>query len=370
LWSLPVVVLAFGWIASTIRVNNYMLEDLENDHFLKKEFRFVEEKFSGARPFEMAIQLDQNADLWNPQVLHVLDSLDQFLRNQYGVGAMISAPALIKSANKSLNGGQEGYYSIPDSLDIVAIQKLLRRKEFAEAFALVYHDETKTLRYTGKVGDLGRDYFEKKNSELKQFTDQFQNAGMTFRVTGTAHLIDYNNAYLVENMLFDIILSILAVALVVGLMFGSLRTALLTLIPNVIPLAGIAAFMALAGIDIKISTSIIFNIAFGIAVDDTIHFMGKLKLLQMRGYRKNYAVKRTFISTGKAIILTTLILCAGFVSLIFSSFMGTFYVGLLVTLTLLMALVADLLYSPVLVLTFGKDKKLKPPKNHQALPED
>jgi predicted RND superfamily exporter protein len=112
------------------------------------------------------------------------------------------------------------------------------------------------------------------------------------------------------------------------------------------------------GIDLKITTSVIFTIAYGIAVDDSIHFMSKFKLEYRNGKSLLYALKRTYLSTGRAIVLTTIILIGGFISLIFSKFMGTYYIGLLVSSTLILALLADLYLLPYLILfALGKKKK-------------
>ena len=103
----------------------------------------------------------------------------------------------------------------------------------------------------------------------------------------------------------------------------------------------------------------IFTIAFGIAVDDTIHFLGKFKHELLKGKDKIYALKRTYLTTGKAMILTTLILCSGFLLLIFSSFLGTFYLGLLLCITLFVALIADLTILPILLLVLYKPKLMR-----------
>ena len=114
--------------------------------------------------------------------------------------------------------------------------------------------------------------------------------------------------------------------------------------------------MGYSGINLKTSTAIVFTIAFGIAVDDTIHYLGKFKYELMKGKGKLYALKRSYLTTGKAMILTTLILCGGFLLLILSSFQGTFYMGLMLCLTLLVALIADITLLPVLLLIFYKDR--------------
>lgn len=131
----------------------------------------------------------------------------------------------------------------------------------------------------------------------------------------------------------------------------------LTIIPNIIPLVLVAGIMGFTGIPIKISTSIIFNIAFGIAVDDTIHFLARVRTFLGEGLTLRYAVKRTFLTTGKAMVITTLILCGGFMTLIASNFLGTFYIGILITLTLIIGLVTELLFAPLVVLFFFKPKE-------------
>jgi predicted RND superfamily exporter protein len=149
---------------------------------------------------------------------------------------------------------------------------------------------------------------------------------------------------------------VLIVAMIMGFIYRSFSMVLISIIPNIFPLIAIAGIMGFTGIELKTSTSIIFTIAFGIAVDDTIHLLGKFKFELMKGRSKIYALKRAYLTTGKAMILTTLILCSGFLLLVFSSFMGTFHMGLLLCITLMVALVADLTLLPVLILLFYRKK--------------
>jgi predicted RND superfamily exporter protein len=123
-------------------------------------------------------------------------------------------------------------------------------------------------------------------------------------------------------------------------------------VPNVVPLLFIAGVMGVTGIDIKVSTAIIFTIAFGIAVDDSIHMLGKLRIELDKGRTVPYAMKRSFLSAGKAVTITSIMLCSGFVSLVFSGFASVFYMGLLISITLFMALLADLVLLPVLIMRF------------------
>ena len=174
------------------------------------------------------------------------------------------------------------------------------------------------------------------------------------KVTGTAHLIDVNNDMLSINMIKGLGIAFIIIALIVGIMYRSVTMVLISLVPNMLPLILISAIMGFCGIYLKVSTSIIFTIAFGIAVDDTIHFLSKFRIQLAKGRTWQYALKRTYLSTGKAIVVTTLILCAGFITLVFSDFLGTFYIGLLISLTLAFAVLSDLFLLPVLIILTSK----------------
>jgi predicted RND superfamily exporter protein len=121
--------------------------------------------------------------------------------------------------------------------------------------------------------------------------------------------------------------------------------------------------MWILGIEFKLTTAILFTVAFGIAVDDTIHFVSKLKMELSKGKSLQYAIKRTFLEAGKAIVLTTLILVSGFGLLVFSQFGVTYYTGLLISVCLVFALMADLFLLPVLLFPLKKSflKSIKAP---------
>jgi predicted RND superfamily exporter protein len=231
------------------------------------------------------------------------------------------------------------------------IQKFKKRKEFASLIT----SDNKEARITGKMHDMGSKKVALRNQALEKFIAENVNLNiLSYQLTGSAYLIDKNNAYLARNLVGGLAIAFLIIAILTALFYRSFVMVLIALIPNLIPLILIAGILGYAGIYLKISTGIIFTIAFGIAVDDTIHFLSKLKLELDKGKSLIYAVKRTFLSTGKAIIITSIILCGGFLSLMLSSFEGTFLVGLLISLTLFFAIVADLFLLPILIISWFK----------------
>jgi uncharacterized protein len=342
---------------SRIEINTYLLEDIPREDPLKQDFIFFDQNYGGARPFEMAVWVkDSSASLYDPKILHELDKIEHYLNQQYDAQNLISPVFLIKSLHQAYKGGLPEQYRLPQKPETIEkLRRLLSRLEKSQMASKVATKDQRYGRFSGRMEDIGSKISLERNEELADFMEQNVNLNLIgYRLTGTSLLIDKNNEYLAANMLEGLAIAFLVIALISGLLFRSLRMVLITLIPNIIPLLMVAGIMGIFGITLKLSTSIIFTIAFGIAVDDTIHFISKLRIELNKGYNIYNALKNTYYSTGKAIIITSIILSGGFMILILSAFGGTFYTGLLVSLTLVFALVIDLTLLPVLVLLFYK----------------
>ena len=341
---------------SALEVNNFLLEDLKENDPLNKSFMFFDEHFSGARPMELSIECKEGSIL-TPSNLRELDSLERLLVSIYPNESFGSVLTVIKSLNRVLNGGSNLQYKLPEAdKELRKITSRLKKQIPQELLKQYLTADEKYARFSSTVPDLGGNQYRALNNS---FAEKREGQFPQFNIhhTGTAHLIDKNNQYLSTSMVLSLLIAFAVIAGIVGFIFRSLKMVLISLIPNVFPLVMIAGIMGVADIDIKVSTAILFTIAFGIAVDDTIHFISKLKLEINKGASLVFALRRTYMSTGRALVLTTAILSAGFLTLIFSNFLGTLYLGLLVSLTLFFALVADLFLLPILILWFYKIPK-------------
>lgn len=352
---------------SKVEIDSLLLEDISKNNPLKADFDFFDKTFGGTRPFEMSVAVtDSTGSLFELENLQDLDQLHVYLQTEYGADNLMSPLVWVKSIMQALNGGNVADYRIPANENELSqvnryLTRLLRREGASSLLAM----EGQMGRITGKMPDIG----SKLSLEAKERMDVWMEGALTgnlqARLTGTSLLIDKNNEYLANNMFEGLAIAFAIISLIAGAMFKSMRMILITLVSNIIPLLMVAAIMGFTGISLKLSTSIIFTIAFGIAVDDTIHFMSKLRIEVGREKSLLYALKRTFLHTGKAIIITSAILGVGFLILLFSSFGGTFYIGLLVGLTLLFALVIELTLLPVLILWFFKRRERIIPKRKQ-----
>lgn len=347
---------------SNIRVDNYLLEDLSEDDPHRADFEFFEEKFAGVRPFDVAIWVkDSTKTLYDKDVQLEIQKLEAYLVDHYEIGFVTSPLTFSKTIHQALNGGNPEMYTVPtDEKSSRRIKRILDRFKHQQEFQALVTEDLQEGRISAKVEDYGGNKMKQLNEIAeRELPELIDTSLLGYKQTGMALLIDKNNESLAQNMMYGLLIAFGVIALIMGVLFRSLKIVLITLVPNVLPLLLIGGFMGFTGIDLKVSTSIIFTIAFGIAVDDTIHYMSKLRLELNKGKSMLYALKRSSISTGKAITVTSLILCSGFVTLILSDFTSTFYIGLLVSMTLLFAVFADLVLLPALIITFYGNKQQK-----------
>ncbi|WP_324678872.1 efflux RND transporter permease subunit [Hymenobacter sp. GOD-10R] len=346
------------FFAMQIRINSALLDDLSDSDPVKQDFRFFDQRFAGVRPFELNLQPAQGRSIYDLAVLQEVEQIENYLKKDYDLRVAASPVTIIKSVRKALNGGGVEEYRLPDSeaelRRIVNKVKLFRKKP--EFRALVAPDGSEG-RLTGRMPDVGSIRADALNLGLRRFLrQQIDSTVVHTRLTGSANLIDKNNENLTLNMIQGMSIDIVMVVLIVLALFRSLRMTVVVIIPNLVPIIIVAGVMGACGVAMKVSTSIIFTIAFGIAVDDTIHFISKLKLTLLHEPTLFRAVRKTYLMAGKAVIVTSLILVGGFSTLIFSRFDGTFYVGVLIGLTLLFGVVAELTLLPLLILFFYKHK--------------
>jgi len=352
------ILLSFVGI-NKILINNNLLEDIIDSDSLKQDFYFFENHYAGVRPFEMAIRVkDSSHSILDMQMLQQIEYVEEYLKNEYGVGFVASPLTAVKSINKALNGGDAGNYKLPSDIsDLKEIHKLLKKYSTTSNLKVLISKDEKQARITGKMHDMGSAAIRILDDSLQHFMQTKMNPLLfDYQLTGAAVMIDKNNEYLVYNMLQGLLMSVLVVSLIIGFIYRSFKILLISLIPNLIPMILMGGLMGYCGIEMKLSTSIIFSIAFGIATDDTIHLLARLKLEISKGRTFLYALKHTYISTGKAVVVTSLILSAGFLTLILSDFQSTFYFGLLVSLILFIAAITELLLLPLLLLWMLRKK--------------
>ena len=330
--TLVVTVLLFlisGYGIYKLETNNYFLDDLSEKSTLKKDMRFFESQFAGIRPFEMGFSVkDTSLTVFDIDVAKEIDTVQYYLENVYGAKMTYSPMTITKEINRSINGGNQEYYRVPNSKkEMKKVKKYFTKNIDNNRISTLLTEDSKNGRISGKIHDLGQRKVSQLNTDLLAFIETNTKL-IDFRITGASYMMDKTSSYISSQIIKGLLFSFLIVAILMGILFRSIKLALISLIPNVLPLIFVAGLMGLIGVDLKVSTVVIFTIGFGIAVDDTIHLLVRYKLELPGSKNSKDSLYKSIMTTGKALIITSFVLSSGFLTLLLSDFSSTFYIGL------------------------------------------
>lgn len=344
-----------------INTNYRIKHNLPRGQQITADFLYFEKKFSGFRPVEIAVfpQSGRKADDF--EVLREMDKLENHLRSYPPIKTVASVNDLYRSLHAMDFGNRPEEYRLPDSLaDFERYRRLAEKVPPSYSDVLLSRDHDKA-RIAARMLDVGRDTVAIMQAGIERWwRDNTDSTVAKFKITGTGVILDKNSAYIRDNMLQGLIPSVLVVALIMALLFRDVRMVLVFCVPNVFPLFFAGALIGYLGIPLEAGIATVFSIVFGIATDDTVHFLSNFKLCRSKGMSVEQALQTTLSETGKAMCLGSIILFFSFLVMLFSIHPPSVTVGLLVSVTLAGALFCDLLLAPVLVRWLIRDKKEKP----------
>ena len=355
---------------SRISTDIFVFSDFYEDDPMRQNLRRFEEAYGGVLPMELVIVSNDEGRFRSISAVRGIDRLQQQLATFEGVGATYSVADLLKLANQAYFGGHPQAYRIPSGFELPFLQSALQsledhvREDLAGSLPQFTDSSFAATRIYMGVDDVGTDRMNAiADSAISLASDTFTGDYEVF-ATGTAIKATRSGENLVANLAVSLAIALAAISVIMALLFRSIRLTLISLIPNVIPLILVAGAMGFAGVVLKPSTALIFPLAFGIAVDDTIHFLAKYRMVSAAGVPRDEAVVITLRETGKAILFTSLVLMGGFLVFTLSSFGGTVSMGALTALTLFAALIANLFLLPALLFRYGPENL---PEDRQGL---
>jgi len=221
-------------------------------------------------------------------------------------------------------------------------------------FPIQIIDSTNTIgRLSGRLEDIGRKDMEYKQIKIMKWISQnIDTSIVNFEFTGFDYMTDIGHQLKIDNTINSFLLEILVVSLIIGLIYKSFTMVSITFIANIIPIVIIGGFLGFSNIEFRGSTTIIFAIGYVIAVDDTLHFINRFQLEKRKGNTTKNALRNTYLYTGRAMVMTSLILLGGFLILLYSSFNDIFIHGFLMSLIIIVALITELLLTPIMIAYF------------------
>lgn len=341
---------------SQIHTNYRIIHNLPRGQDITADFLYFENKFSGFRPVEVAVfpQGGRKADDF--EVLQQMDKLETHIRTYAPIKTSTSINDLYRSLNAMSYGNRAEAYVLPDSLaDFQKLQRMADRAPASATEVLLSKNKDKA-RIAARMKDVGRDTVLQIQGRIENWWARNTDSTIAkFKITGTGVILDKNSTYIRDNMLQGLIPSVLIVALIMAFLFKDWRMVLVFTVPNVFPLLFAGALIGYLGIPLEAGIATVFSIVFGIATDDTIHFLSTFKICRSRGMTVEESIKTTLNETGKAMCLSSIILFFAFLVMLFSIHPPSVTVGLLVSATLAGALFCDLLLAPVMLRWLVKD---------------
>jgi len=340
-----------------IDISGSPIEDMPKNAEFFKDIRFFEEEFDGIMPVEIVVDTKSPKGVLKPATLKRIDRLGAVVEEIPELSKPVSVVNLVKYSKQAFYNGIPKYYQLPTSQENTFIMDVARKSSDNGNLLKSFVDTTgQTARMTTFMRDVKTDRMEEIEQRLlENIAKIFPKERYTVYMTGSALLFLKGTKYLVKNLIMSLALAIGLIALFMAYLFRSFRMIIISLIPNLLPLLVTAGIMGFVGVPIKPSTILVFSIAFGISVDDTIHFLAKYRQeLTSSKWKIEKSVYAALRETGVSMFYTSIVLFFGFSVFVISNFGGTVALGSLVSATLLFAMLANLILLPSLLLSLEK----------------
>jgi len=351
-----VIVIILGIVGLyQIKVSGSLIEDMPKSKAFYKDIKFFENQFGGIMPLEILIDTKKEEGVMKLSTLKRMEKINETIESFPELSTPVSIVNLVKYSKQAFYKGNPKYYQLPTSQEQSYIFAYTKNSDGNANMLKNFVNSTgQYARITTFMKDIGTDKMDVIQERLQQVvTKEFPEDKYNVSFTGKALVFLKGTNYLISNLVFSLSLAIILIALFMAWMFRSFRMILISIIPNMLPLLITAGLMGFFGIPIKPSTILVFSIAFGISVDDTIHFLAKYRQeLKANNWKIRKSVYAALRETGVSMFYTSIVLFFGFLVFTVSSFGGTIALGGLVSITLLFAMVSNLLLLPSLLLTF------------------
>ena len=369
-YAFTLVILIFS-VMGMFRLKSvaFIVDDLPKTDKIYTDLKFFEKNFKGVMPLEIVIDTKKRYGLAGMRGLTVfgkIDTLSQYITSQNDMNRPLSIVEGLKFAKQAFYDGDSSNYLLPNTFDGAFVGEYLRpskdtgkKNNFVKILSSFIDTARQETRISVNMADVGTKKLPVILAGIRQKANElFDSSQYKVELTGTSITFLEGSDFIIKGLKQSICWAFLLIALCMLYLFRSMRILICSLIPNIIPLVITAGIMGWAGVPLKPSTVLIFSVALGIAIDITIRFLVNYKQeLKLFGNNASETVSATIKNTGLSIVYTALVLIAGFIIFCFSSFGGTFALGWLTSVTLLVATLTNLILLPVLLLLVSPKKK-------------
>jgi len=344
-------------LASQIELTHNPLKWFQPDNYNRVSTETIDKNMNGTVTIEVTIDTKQTNGWNDPERLEKLNALsaklETYVDKHTHIGKVVSLATIVKETNRALHSNDENYYSIPDDANLVAQELLLFENSGSDDLEDVVDTQFSKARVTIKLPWTGA----VKAWDVREYVQD--EVSKTFKeeeviTTGMIPLLINTFAHAVSSSVDSYLIAFIGISFMMMIILGSVRLGLLSMIPNLTPIILGLLIMYTMHIPLDMFTLLIGSIAIGLAVDDTIHFMHNFRRYYLETGSSTKAIENTFFTTGKALVITTIVLSLGFYSYMMGDMISVQNFGLLTGSVITLALIGDLLLAPALMIVVTK----------------
>ncbi|MFQ5432714.1 MAG: RND family transporter [Nitrospinota bacterium] len=320
---------------------------------IRKATEKIDKELKGTVAVDVVVDTGVENGLYRPDLLNSFDKLsrhfESFKMGELFVGKAWSLADILKEINKALNENREEFYAIPQDKNLIAQEFLLFENSGSDDLEDFVDSQFSKTRFSMKlpwIDVIGyKDFLDTVENKFKEALSE----GTAVTVTGMIVLFSRTLYASIYSMGESYLIAGVVITFMMMFLIGNIRIGLISMIPNVMPIVITLGFMKVAGMPLDMFTMMIGSIAMGLAVDDTIHFFHNFRRYYHETGDVRDAVHHTLHTTGRAMLVTSVVLSLGFFIFMFASMNNLFNFGLLTGMTIVLALAADFLLSPAIL---------------------
>jgi predicted RND superfamily exporter protein len=348
-------------IASQLRFSHKPIVWFDKNHPVRVATKLIDEKLKGSVTLEVIIDTKKENGLYEPKILNSIDNFSKEVikikSDKYFIGKTISLVDIIKETNKALNENKKEFYKIPQDKNLIAQELLLFENSGSDDLEDFVDSTFSKARITIKLPYIdAMDYIQLIAKINKAISIHFDN-NVQVTVTGISNLLARIMDAAISSSAISYILALALITIMMLLLVGNIKIGLISMIPNIAPILMMSTVMVILDMPLDMFTMLIGAIAIGLAVDDTVHFMHNFRRYELQYNDVNKAVQLTLLTTGRAMIVTTIVLSFGFFVFMGASMSNLFNFGLLTGIAIIVAVLADFFLVPALMKIMVSSKK-------------
>lgn len=348
-------------IASNLRFSHKPIIWFDKNDPIRVSTELIDKELKGSVTLEIIIDTQKENGLYEPEVLNKIDKFSQEIlkikSDKYFVGKTLSLVDIIKETNKALNENRKEFYIIPQDKNLIAQELLLFENSGSDDLEDFVDSLFSKARITVKLPYIDAMDYTNLLKEINIKADKEFKGVAKITVTGISNLLSRIMDAAISSSGFSYILALVLITIMMLILIGHIKIGLISMIPNIAPILVMTTVMVIFNMPLDMFTMLIGAIAIGLAVDDTVHFMHNFRRYELEYNDINKAVKMTLLTTGRAMVVTTIVLSFGFFVFMGASMSNIFNFGLLTGIAIIVAVVADFFLVPAIMKVLVHNKE-------------